>query len=261
MSFSEFIMEDVKPEGWRQLLQPHGAAGKNSTSLLRRSSSWRRPGERGYYEPPRGARPLSCIEGGRMDKWLQTLERLQSRRPQNQIPQFEDRTVSMPVLPNEMAGSNPLCPDVSSLRRRNQTPSVCPSVRESSSSSLESVHIKAALAAERAQFCALAPVRFGWLPIQRHVILNDISDNHHDNSRCQVRKNNRKGNGCQNRKFIFREHFQIKKRTFSDFSIAFIAFFNFNYLFIYCCYYYYYYTVSSTNIGTLGKYEQRQLWK
>ncbi|XP_058649218.1 (E2-independent) E3 ubiquitin-conjugating enzyme FATS isoform X2 [Onychostoma macrolepis] len=189
-------MEDVKPEGWRQLLQPHGAAGKNSTRLLRRSSSWRRPGERGYYEgpaaqvnePPRGARPLSCIEGGRMDKWLQTLERLQSRRPQNQIPQFADRTVSMPVLPNEMAGSNALCPDVSSLCRRNQTPGVCPSVCESSSSSLESVHIKAAPAAERAQFCALAPVRFGWLPIQRHMILNNFSDNHHDNSRCQKLK-------------------------------------------------------------------------
>ncbi len=217
-------MEDVKPKGWRQLLQPHGAAGKNSTSLLRRSSSWRRPGERGYYEgpaaqvnePPRGARPLSCIEGGRMDKWLQTLERLQSRRPQNQIPQFADKTVSMPVLPNEMAGRNPLCPDVSSLRRRNQTPGFCPSVCESSSSSLESVHIKAALAAERAQFCALAPVRFGWLPIQRHVILNDVSDNHHDNSRCRVRKKNRKEKGCQRRKFIFREH---KKKRYCIYSI------------------------------------------
>ncbi|KAK2876090.1 hypothetical protein Q8A67_020186 [Cirrhinus molitorella] len=186
-------MEDIKPEGWRQLLQPRGAAGKNSTSLLRRSSSWRRPGERGYYEgpaaqvnePPRRARPVSCIEGVRMDKWLQTLERLQSRRLQNQTPPFADRTVSMPVFPNEAVGSNPLCPDVSSLRRRNHTPSVCPSVCESSSSSLESVHIKAAPAAEKAQFCALAPVRFGWLPIQRHVILTNISDKSHDNNRCQ----------------------------------------------------------------------------
>ncbi|RXN38937.1 centrosomal C10orf90 -like protein [Labeo rohita] len=200
MSFSEFIMEDVKPEGWRQLLQPRGAAGKNSTSLLRRSSSWRRPGERGYYEgpaaqvnePPRRARPLSCIEGGRMDKWLQTLERLQSRQLQNQIPPFADRAVSMPFLQNEMAESNLLCPDVSSFRRKDQTPSVCPSVCESFSSSLESVHIKAAPAAERAEFCALAPVRFGWLPIQRRVILTDISDKSHDKSRCQVRKNNRK---------------------------------------------------------------------
>ncbi|XP_016085869.1 (E2-independent) E3 ubiquitin-conjugating enzyme FATS isoform X1 [Sinocyclocheilus grahami] len=186
-------MEDVKPEGWRQLLQPHGAAGKNSTSLLCRSSSWKRPGERGYYEgpaaqvnePPRGARPLSCIEGGRMDKWLQTLERLQSRRLRNQIPPFVDRTVSMTVLPNETAGSNLPCPDVSSLRKRNQTPNVCPSVCESSLSSLESVHIKAAPTGERSQFCALAPVRFGWLPIQRHVRLTVISDNRHDNSRCQ----------------------------------------------------------------------------
>ncbi|XP_050979557.1 (E2-independent) E3 ubiquitin-conjugating enzyme FATS isoform X1 [Labeo rohita] len=186
-------MEDVKPEGWRQLLQPRGAAGKNSTSLLRRSSSWRRPGERGYYEgpaaqvnePPRRARPLSCIEGGRMDKWLQTLERLQSRQLQNQIPPFADRAVSMPFLQNEMAESNLLCPDVSSFRRKDQTPSVCPSVCESFSSSLESVHIKAAPAAERAEFCALAPVRFGWLPIQRRVILTDISDKSHDKSRCQ----------------------------------------------------------------------------
>ncbi|XP_073684049.1 (E2-independent) E3 ubiquitin-conjugating enzyme FATS [Garra rufa] len=186
-------MEDVKPEGWRQLLQPRGAAGKNSTSLLRRSSSWRRPGERGYYEgpaaqmnePTRRARPLSCIEGGRMDKWLQTLERLQSRRLQNQIPPFADRTLSMPVLPNEAAGSNLQCADVSSLRWRNQTPSVCPSVCESSSSSLESVHIKAAPAAEKAQFCALAPVRFGWLPIQRRVILTDITDKSHKNSKYQ----------------------------------------------------------------------------
>ncbi|XP_048026712.1 (E2-independent) E3 ubiquitin-conjugating enzyme FATS isoform X4 [Megalobrama amblycephala] len=185
----QFFMEDVKPEGWRQLLQP----SKNSTGLLRRSSSWRRPGERGHYEgpaaqvnePPRRARPQSCIEGGRMDKWLQTLERLQSRPLQKHIPQFADRTVSTPVLPNEMTGSSPLCPDLSSLW--NQTPTVCPSVCESLESHARSkrVHIKPVSSAERAQFCALAPVRFGWLPIQRHVILTDIYNNHHDDSRCQ----------------------------------------------------------------------------
>lgn len=186
-------MAEVKPEGWRRLLQPHDAAGKNSMSFLRRSSSWRRPGERGYYEspaaqvnePPRGARPQSCIEGGRMDKWLQTLERLQSRRLQKQVPEFSDWTVSMPALPNEMMGSNPLCLDRSSLRRRNQTPSVCSSVCESTLSSMESVHIKPVPSAEKANFCALAPVRFGWLPIQRHVILTDVPNNRQDNSRCQ----------------------------------------------------------------------------
>ncbi|XP_056326078.1 (E2-independent) E3 ubiquitin-conjugating enzyme FATS [Danio aesculapii] len=186
-------MADVKPEGWRRLLQPHDASGKNSMSFLRRSSSWRRPGERGYYEgptaqvnePPRGARPQSCIEGGRMDKWLQTLERLQSRRLQKQVPEFSDWTVSMPALPNEMTGSNPLCLDLNSLRRKNQTPSACSSVCESSLSSMESVHIKPVPSAEKANFCALAPVRFGWLPIQRHVILTDAPNNRQDNSRCQ----------------------------------------------------------------------------
>lgn len=192
-------MEDVKPEGWRRLLQP----SKNSTSLLRRTSSWRRPGERGHYEgpaaqvnePPRRARPQSCIEGGRMDKWLQTLERLQSQPFQKQMPQFADRTVSTPVLPNEMAGSSPLCPDFSSLCRRDQSPSVCPSVCESLESHARSktVRIKPVSSAESAQFCALAPVRFGWLPIQRHVKLTDIYNNRHDDSRCQVRKNNVKG--------------------------------------------------------------------
>lgn len=161
-------------------------------SLLRRSSSYRRPGERGHYEgpvtqvnePPRRARPQSCVEGGRMDKWLQTLERLQSRPRQKKIPQFADRTCSTPVLPNEMTGSNPLCPDLSSLCRRNPT-SVCESLESHAWSKM--VHIKPAPGAERAQFCALAPVHFGWLPIQRHVTLTDISNNSQDNSRCQVR--------------------------------------------------------------------------
>ncbi|XP_067285694.1 (E2-independent) E3 ubiquitin-conjugating enzyme FATS [Pseudorasbora parva] len=146
-------MEEVKPEGWRQIIQPNCTAGKNSMSLLRRSSSWRRPGERGYYEgpaaqvnePPRRARPQSCIE----------------------VTCF--------------------CPDLSSQCRRKQSPSVCPSVFESLESYArnKTVHIKPAPIAERAQFCALAPVHFGWLPIQRHVILTDISNNRHDNSRSQ----------------------------------------------------------------------------
>ncbi|KAK7122276.1 hypothetical protein R3I94_019412 [Phoxinus phoxinus] len=167
-------------------------------SLLRRSSSWRRPGERGHYEgpvaevnePPRRARPQSCIEGGSMNKWLQTLEGLQSRPLQKKIPQFADRSCSTPVLPNEMTGSNPLCPpDLSSLGRRNRTSSVWPSVESlESHARSKTVHIKPAPGAERAQFCAVAPVHFGWLPIQRHVILTDISNNSQDNNRCQKLK-------------------------------------------------------------------------
>nr|XP_055032311.1 (E2-independent) E3 ubiquitin-conjugating enzyme FATS isoform X2 [Misgurnus anguillicaudatus] len=198
-------MDDVKSERWKQALTPHGAASSNSTSFLRRSSSWRRPGEPRYYEgpvvqvnrPPDGARPQSCIEGGTADKWLQTLERLQSRPLQRQIPQFVDKTLSMPALPNEMTK---LCPP--SFQRRQQTSSVSPSLYESSVGSLESmetngasygrntVHIKPSPSTERAEFCSLAPVRFGWLPIKRHVILTDISnsDCHHDNSRCQKLK-------------------------------------------------------------------------
>lgn len=147
--------------------------------------------------PPDGARRQSCIEGGAADKWLQTLERLQSRPLQRQIPQFVDKTLSMPSLSNDMTR---LCPP--SFQRRQQTSSVSPSLYESSVGSLDSmetnggsdrrntVHIKPSPSTERAKFCSLAPVRFGWLPIQRHVILTDISnsDCHHDNSRCQKLK-------------------------------------------------------------------------
>ncbi|XP_057215078.1 (E2-independent) E3 ubiquitin-conjugating enzyme FATS isoform X1 [Triplophysa rosa] len=194
----QFLMEDLKSEGWKRLLIPHGAARTNSTNLLRRSSSWRSPKEPGYYEspvaqvnrPPRTARPQSCIEGGTADKWLQTLERIQSRPLQRQKTPFVDKTVSMPALPNEMTGGN---------SGRKRTPRVCPSLGESSVGSLEfletrgrsersnTVHVKPSPSTERAQFCSLAPVRFGWLPIERHVILTDISNNgcRHDNSSYQ----------------------------------------------------------------------------
>lgn len=200
--FTEFIMEDLKSEGWKPVFIPHGAARTNSTSLLRRSSSCRNPKEPGCYEgpvaqvnrPPRAARPQSCIEGGTTDKWLQTLERLQSRPLQRQMPPFVDMTASMPTLSHELTGSNPRCPG------RMQTSSMCPGLGESSAGSLESletsggsersnmVHIKPSARTERAQFCSLAPVRFGWLPIERHVMLMDISNNgcRHDNSRYQV---------------------------------------------------------------------------
>ncbi|KAA0724908.1 Centrosomal protein C10orf90 [Triplophysa tibetana] len=194
-------MEDLKSEGWKRLLIPHCAAGKNSTTLLRRSSSWRSPKEPGYCEGPvaqvnrpcRAARPQSCIEYGTADKWLQTLERIQSRPLYREKTPFVDRTVSMPALPNEMTGGN------SGIKR---TPRVCPSLGESSVGSLEfletrgrsersnSVHVKPSPSTERAQFCSLAPVRFGWLPIERHVILTDISNNgyRHDNSGYQKLK-------------------------------------------------------------------------
>ncbi|XP_051530848.1 (E2-independent) E3 ubiquitin-conjugating enzyme FATS [Myxocyprinus asiaticus] len=195
-------MEDVKPGGWQ-----YGVAGKNRMGLLRRSSSLRSPREQGNYEAPvaqvsespHAARPQSCIDGGRMDKWLQSLERLQAHPFQKQIPPFVDRTRSMPALQKELTGRSPLFPDLSSHGRRNQAPNICPSLCETSLSSVGSmksharsersdiVHFKPGPSAEKAQFCSLAPVRFGWLPTQRHVILTEMSNNacHQDNSKCQ----------------------------------------------------------------------------
>ncbi|TRY65218.1 hypothetical protein DNTS_002928 [Danionella cerebrum] len=179
----EIIMTDVKAEaGWK----PYEASEvSHSTCLLRRSSSWRRPGERGYNENagvqekrlPHKARPQSYIESsGRMDKWLQTLERLQSRRFQKQSPPLADRTVSMPLLPN--LSSDP--------KRMNLTPKACLGSSKSTHRPTESVvhGNKAAPGSEEAPYF-LAPVRFGWLPVQRYVTQTPASHSPQDSSRCQ----------------------------------------------------------------------------
>ncbi|KAG9267463.1 hypothetical protein AMEX_G18303 [Astyanax mexicanus] len=152
-----------------------------------RRSEWRRSGDVRFWEglvaqvdgPPRAARPQSCLEGNLMEDWLQTLEKLQARPAEPQCRAFTDRTASLPALPNTTSPGPTLSPGYYCLQNRDWTPSV------SSLDSLDSLdshpglevrekaRIKVAPSAQKAKLCRLSPVRIGWLPLQRHVVISN----------------------------------------------------------------------------------------
>ncbi|KAG7228055.1 hypothetical protein INR49_005677 [Caranx melampygus] len=177
---------------------------RRPAARLRRAPGWRRSGDESYWEslmsegefvprvshPPRAPRPQSAIEGGQLDSWLEHLQRMQSdllRAPvQDQAPIFNDRTTSMPALNREQTGRT----------WRHQVPSfsggsstcVSPSLFESSLGSQESLqtgcfspleckgsweraHIMQAPRKEQPQLSYLSPVKIGWLPVQRRVMM------------------------------------------------------------------------------------------
>ncbi|MCI4384512.1 hypothetical protein PGIGA_G00039580 [Pangasianodon gigas] len=161
---------DVKSESWRRQPMPQSQAGQDSMSHI----AWRRSGDESSRDrPPRAARPHSCIEGRLKDEWLQTFNNLQTTDIQQQLP---------PYL------------------QKNDTPrSVSPSLVARSLSSLESlysgleskerVQIKTGPSTQRAKVCCLAPVRIGWLPLQRHVVRKERPNNadQQDGTTCKVK--------------------------------------------------------------------------
>ncbi|KAL7856645.1 hypothetical protein SRHO_G00155440 [Serrasalmus rhombeus] len=176
---------DVKSESWRRPPKSR----QDGTSHLRRTPEWRRSGDESYWEgqvaqadrPPRAARPQSCIEGRLMDDWLHTLEMLQAHPVQQQVPTFVDKTASMPVLPNKMVTGSLNYPCYPYFQKREWTPSISRSPGDTSLDSLDSLdsgldthhkaQIKVAPSAQKPKLCRLAPVRIGWLPLQRHVVM------------------------------------------------------------------------------------------
>ncbi|XP_038592614.1 (E2-independent) E3 ubiquitin-conjugating enzyme FATS [Micropterus salmoides] len=172
---------------------------------LRRAPAWRRSGDESYWEslisdgevlprvsrPPHARRPQSAIEGGQLDSWLEHLQRMQSnvlRAPVHQVPAFSDRTTSMPALdkPTGRAWRQPGIPSFSRGSSSCGSPSLCESSLGSQDSiqtgfvsppecrgSWERAHIMQAPRKEHVQLCSLAPVKIGWLPIQRKVIVAD----------------------------------------------------------------------------------------
>ncbi|XP_031170819.2 (E2-independent) E3 ubiquitin-conjugating enzyme FATS isoform X1 [Sander lucioperca] len=178
---------------------------------LRRAQSWRRSGDESYWEslitegevlpcvsrPPRAPRPQSAIEGHQLDGWLEHLQRIESellRAPvHDQVPAFSDWTTSMPVLDKEATGRAWRQPGIPSFSRGSSS---CgsPSLYESSlgsqeslqtgflsppehRESLERAHMMQAPRKEQAQLSSLAPVKIGWLPIQRRVMMVDDACN------------------------------------------------------------------------------------
>ncbi|XP_068593073.1 (E2-independent) E3 ubiquitin-conjugating enzyme FATS [Cebidichthys violaceus] len=184
---------------------------------LRRAPSWRRSGDESYWEslipegevlprvsrPGRAPRPQSAIEGGRqLDGWLEHLQRIESellRAPvHGQAPAFSDWTASMPALDGEPTGPVWRHPEVPSYSRASSScgsPSLCESSLGSQESlqtgffspperrgSWERAQIMQAPRKEQARLSSLAPVKIGWLPIQRRVMMVGDARNQNQSS-------------------------------------------------------------------------------
>lgn len=154
----------------------------------------------------RAPRPQSAIEGGQLDGWLQHLQRHPLNTPvHHQVPPFNERTTSMPTLSREPARRALRSPGNLSSRRDSYS---CgsPTLYGSSVGSQESLHcrlfsppeprgswgrahIMQAPRKEQAKLSSLAPVKTGWLPVQRRVMVADVcSQNQYlDHSASQVR--------------------------------------------------------------------------
>ncbi|XP_049419990.1 (E2-independent) E3 ubiquitin-conjugating enzyme FATS [Epinephelus fuscoguttatus] len=191
---------------------------------LRRAPSWRRSGDESHWEslipegevltrvsrPPRAPRPQSAIEGRQLDGWLEHLQRIESellRAPvHNQVPAFSDRTTSMPALHKEPTGRAWRQPGTPSFSRGSSScgsPSLCESSPGSQESlhtgflspperrgSWERAHMMQVPRKEQAQLSNIAPVKIGWLPIQRRVMMVDDACNQNqvlDHSASQVK--------------------------------------------------------------------------
>ncbi|KAM4623581.1 (E2-independent) E3 ubiquitin-conjugating enzyme FATS isoform 2-T2 [Polymixia lowei] len=191
---------------------------RGTAAHLRRAPGWRRSGDQSYWESlvsegevaPRVPRPQSAIEGGQMDNWLRQLEKIQNGHLRasvhDQVPLFNDRTTSMPSLDKkEPTGSALRQQGIPSFYSREFSSSESPSLFESSLGSQESLqagpsfapdhrgsweraHIMQAPQKEQAKLSSLAPVKIGWLPIQRRAMMaNARSQNHYlDHSASQV---------------------------------------------------------------------------
>lgn len=182
-------------------LSSRGMALRRPASHLRRAPDRRRSGDEIYWEslisedgfspgvshPLRAPRPQSAIEGGQLDKWLEHLRATQSNSSTPvHNPSFYDRTTFVPIfdkVPGRCAerqtgtpsfsrdssswGSSSLCESSLGSQESLQTGLLSFSERRES---CERAHIMQAPRKEQTQFSYLAPVKIGWLPIQRRVM-------------------------------------------------------------------------------------------
>lgn len=147
------------------------------------------------YRPPRAARPQSAIEGGQLDSWLKHLQRMQNEllRVQDQVPVLKEPTGH--GSKQTFSGSSSSCgsPRLQSSygsRESLQTGQLSPPERQGS---WEKARITQVGEREQAQLSCIAPVKIGWLPIQRRVTA--AADSKHrqflDNSASQVKHLNK----------------------------------------------------------------------
>ena len=178
---------------------------------LRRAAGWRSSGDETYWEGlksevevvPCGTptqhvlQPQSAIEGAQKDAWMQQLGRMQCCHSGGPacypMGPFYNKNASLPSLSTEQLGSFPQSsyqgvPYMNSgdLSSRG-IPSMCDISPAGSQGSLkdepfhnperrgswEKASIKQAPGKEQAKLSSLAPVRIGWLPIQRNITVAD----------------------------------------------------------------------------------------
>ncbi|XP_014883875.1 (E2-independent) E3 ubiquitin-conjugating enzyme FATS isoform X2 [Poecilia latipinna] len=181
----------------------------------RRAPGWRRSGDESYWESftsgeeslPRRSlispapRPQSAIEGRQLDFWLEHLKTMQSKgqSPIHNVS-LDDRTASMPVLEGQVSGRAWRQTGFSSFSAASSSCESSPSSQESLQTvwfpsperkgGWEKAHIVNSPSKEQAQLSYLAPVKIGWLPIQRRVMMvgNTCAQNQHlDASGGQVK--------------------------------------------------------------------------
>lgn len=174
---------------------------------VRKAPAWRRSGYESTWEslieeegrkevpgdgcPPRSLRPQSAIEGGQLDSWLEHLQRMQKEllRVQDQVPALKEPTER--AWKQTCSGGSSSCgspgPQSSygsqdSLQTTGFSPPEC-------EGSWERAYITQAASKEQAQISCVAPVKIGWLPIQRRVTV--AADSKHreflDSSAGQVK--------------------------------------------------------------------------
>lgn len=121
--------------------------------------------------PPRNLRPQSAIEGRQLDRWLEHLQRMQKEllTVQDQVPALKEPTehawkqtcsggfssCGSPRLPSSTGSKD-------SLQTTGFSPPEC-------KGSWEKAHITQVGSKEQARLSCIAPVKIGWLPIQRQV--------------------------------------------------------------------------------------------
>lgn len=189
-------------------LSSRGMTLRRPAAHLRRAPGWRRSGDESYWEslvaegehfpnvprPTRTPRPQSAIEGGQLDHWLEQLQRMQRdffRSPvQDQVPAINDWTTSIGAIPKDPTSHAGRQPGIPSFRGSSScgSPGLCDSSLGSQESlqtvfsspavrrgSWERAHIMEAPRKEQTHLSYLAPVRIGWLPIQRRVTVAGAS--------------------------------------------------------------------------------------
>lgn len=143
------------------------------------------------YRPPRAARPQSAIEGGQLDSWLEHLQRMQNEllRVQDQVPVLKEPTghgCRQTFSRSSSSCGSPRLQSSYGSQESLQTGQLSPPERQGS---WEKTRITQVGKREQAQLSCIAPIKIGWLPIQRRVTV--AADSKHrqflDNSASQVK--------------------------------------------------------------------------